>query len=27
VEKTQLCSGSYTWVHVMAQSPGSLEAG
>src|ERR1051325_37426 len=25
VEKTQLCSGSYTWVHVMAQSPGSLE--
>src|SRR5437867_817545 len=21
VEKTQLCSGSYTWVHVMAQSP------
>src|ERR1041385_6013048 len=22
VEKTQLCSGSYTWVHFMAQSPG-----
>src|SRR6266568_1779405 len=27
VEKTQLCSGSYTWVHVMAQSPGVAGGG